>query len=146
MSMYNLMHGMNPLAGILLKMLEIDQEGSKYSSGRFRDIYLNEDGKKIILFTRNGGGNRETYQETIDILATHPNFITDYDDEFDCTYAYIEFSVPTQYLATTTIMAAGVKPKTLKEKTDDVMAEIKSMKKEDLEKDPRFKLLVNTFK
>ena len=75
MSMYNLMHGMNPLAGILLKMLEIDQEGSKYSSGRFRDIYLNEDGKKIILFTRNGGGNRErqSYKGGMDLMNFYSN-------------------------------------------------------------------------
>ena len=83
MSLYNMLHGQNSLSPFLLGILEIDQEGGKYQSGRFRDIYLNEDGTKVTLFTRNGGGNREEYQDLIDVLATHPNYITDFDDDFD---------------------------------------------------------------
>ena len=51
-------------------------------------------GGKIIVYTRNGGGNREDYQEVFDEMETHPLFITDYDDDFDCTYAYYEFKAP----------------------------------------------------
>lgn len=68
-----------------------------YMSGRFRDIYLEDEGNKIVLYTRNGGGNRESYPHVFEILASHPNFIRDYDDDFDCTYAYYEFSVPEDY-------------------------------------------------
>lgn len=144
--MYNLVHGINNLAPVLLKILNIDQKkesapkypeewspyddgetdaGKKYiqecieqkyyESGRFRDIYLNEDGTKIILFTRNGGGNRESYFYIFDILKTHPNYITDYDDDFDCTYAYIEFSVPEEYKEALKQLSTGEKPKTLQE-------------------------------
>lgn len=68
-----------------------------YTSGRFRDIYLNEDGTKIVLYTRNGGGNRDSYPHIFEILETHPNYLSNYDDDFDCTYCYYEFSVPEQY-------------------------------------------------
>lgn len=72
-----------------------------YPSGRFRDIYFqNEEGEqpKIILYTRNGGGNRDYYQWVFELLESHPLYITDYDDDFDCTYAYIEFSAPDSVL------------------------------------------------
>lgn len=59
--------------------------------------YLNDDKSKILLYTRNGGGNRESYFYIFDILRKHPNYIRDYDDDFDSTYAYIEFSIPDQY-------------------------------------------------
>lgn len=73
------------------------REKKYYTSGRFRDIYLNEDGTRIILYTRNGGGNRESYPHIFSILASHPNYITNYDDDFDCTYASFEFSIPDEY-------------------------------------------------
>jgi hypothetical protein len=94
MSMYNMLFGTNPIAPVLKQVLRLDVEGG-YDTGRFRDIYIEND--KIILYTRNGGGNRECYQDIIDLLAEHPNYITDYDDDFDCTYAYIEFSIPDEF-------------------------------------------------
>lgn len=98
MSFYNMLHGVNSNAEFLLKILDIDQSSAtSYSSGRFRDIYLNEDGTKILLLTRNGGGNREAYEGIFDSFQSHPNYITDYDDDSDCTYAYIEFSVPKEF-------------------------------------------------
>lgn len=94
MSMYNALFGVNPFAGVLVSMLELETE--KYPTGRFRDIYLKKNGEeiRICLFTRNGGGNREDYQCVFDALKLHPNYLRDYDDDFDCTYATIEFSVP----------------------------------------------------
>ncbi len=65
-----------------------------YPTGRFRDIYFeNEEGgiPKVDLYARNGGGNREAYEYVFEILSQHPLYLTDYDDDFDCTYAYIEF-------------------------------------------------------
>lgn len=87
-----MLFGRNPASGILMGILELGSE--KWPVGRFRDCYPSEDGTKIILFTRNGGGNREEYQGVFDTLSGHPNYLTDYDDDFDCTYASIEFSVP----------------------------------------------------
>ena len=137
MSMYNLLHGTNKLAAFLLKVLELDQSGGKWNTGRFRDIYLNKDGTKIILLTRNGGGNREGYFP--DNIVNHPNYITDYDDDFDCTYAYIEFSVPEQFKELVAKLSSGKDPLTLKEKFDNIMAEMKKMTPEQMKQDERFK-------
>lgn len=69
-----------------------------FPTGRFRDIYFerNEDGigGKVVLYTRNGGGNRDAYEYVFELLSKHPLYLNDYDDDFDCTYAYIEFKSP----------------------------------------------------
>lgn len=83
--------------------------------GRFRNININKDGTKIILYTRNGGGNRESYFYVFDILKHHPNYITDYDDDFDSTYAYIEFSVPKEYQEEIRALSTGEEPKKIGE-------------------------------
>lgn len=129
-NMYNILHGTNSIAPFLLEILGIEQN----ETGRFRDIYLNEDGTKIILLTRNGGGNRESYQVVIDKLAEHPNYITDYDDDFDCTYAYVEFSVPDEYKDKMKQLSTGVKPKTLEEKTNETFDRMKKMSPKDVKK------------
>ena len=123
MSFYNILHGMNYLTPVLLAILDIDQKGSRWNSGRFRDIYLNEDGTKIILFTRNGGGNRESYFP--DDIRKHSNYLTDYDDDFDSTYAYIEFSVPKGFKRLIKKLSTGEKPKSLKQKTDKYLEKLK---------------------
>lgn len=96
MSFYNMIHGTNPFAPILLGMLGL--EPSK--CGRFRDCYMSENGKEIVVYTRNGGGNRDEYQPVIDELAKHPNYLRDEDDDYDCTYASIFFSVPEEFKTT----------------------------------------------
>ncbi len=68
-----------------------------YPTGRFRDIFFqNEEGSepKIVLYTRNGGGNRDWYSYVFELLSEHPLYIQNYDDDFDSTYAYIEFKSP----------------------------------------------------
>lgn len=97
-----------------------------YPTGRFRDIYYqHEEGSdpKIILYTRNGGGNREYYQYVFELLENHPLHITDYDDDFDCTYAYIEFEAPESIIKFFDGMKTG-KLANVSEKFD---AEIKAM-------------------
>jgi hypothetical protein len=91
MSLYNALFGVNQSAPFLLRTLGLNVS----DAGRFRDCYIS--GDKIVLYTRNGGGNREDYQHVFDSLSKHPNYITDYDDDFDCTYASIEFSFPDEY-------------------------------------------------
>lgn len=145
MSLYNMLHGVNPISPILLAILGIDQKGSIYSSGRFRDIHLDEKGEKIILYTRNGGGNREEYQPLIDVLATHPNYLTDYDDDFDCTYAYIEFSVPEKAKEFVKSIMTGEKPKTIHEKFAETIKNMEGMTKEQFEQDERFKPITEIF-
>lgn len=146
MSLYNLLHGINDLSPLLLRMLDLDQKDGNYDTGRFRDIYLNEDGTKVILLTRNGGGNREEYQSIIDHLATHPEYIRDYDDDFDCTYAYIEFNVPKDFLEQTRALSTGEKPKDMYEKTQEAINVMKGMTPEQLEKDERFGDVVKVIK
>lgn len=155
MSMYNMLHGVNPTAGLLLHFLNIDQENKEWHSGRFRDIYANAEGTEIILYTRNGGGNREHWSDekqagpecgctgcTIEYhLRNHPNYLRDWDDDFDCTYAYIAFSVPAEFVGPVTILATGKEPETIHEKFLKSMEELKGMSKEQVESDERFKPL-----
>ena len=89
MSLYNMLHGMNRSSDILLSFLGLTRD----DFGRFRDCYINDDGN-ICVYTRNGGGNRESYEEVFNCMEAHKYFIRDYDDDFDCTYATYEFRVP----------------------------------------------------
>ena len=82
-------------ASILVKtILNLDQQ----DVGRFRDCWLEQvDGDlRIAIYTRNGGGNRPDYQQQIDTMRAHPEFLSDRDDEFDSTYATFYFHVPDQ--------------------------------------------------
>jgi len=126
MSLYNMLFGENPLAPLLLKILEIDQPDGKYRSGRFRDIHLNAEGTKIILLTRNGGSNREDYFPKN--ILEHPNYLRDYDDNFDSTYCYIEFSIPARLQAALKKLASGKEPEKLHEKFERVVKDLEQGK------------------
>lgn len=144
--MYNLLFGVNSLAPLLLKILDLDQPDGKWWTGRFRDIYLNGDGTRIILYTRNGGGNRECWNlweedfvegvsdtEKCDCigcnmtyrLPKHPHYLYDYDDDFDPTYAYVVFKVPDEYLELTQALATGTDPQTISEKFQLLIDQLK---------------------
>lgn len=100
MSLYNQILGVHPFAKQLLSILGLNV--SEY--GRLRDVYLKKKDEKlvIIVFTRNGGGNRETFEtEVFEKLRKLPNYLCDYDDDFDSTYAYIEFSIPEKFIEVT---------------------------------------------
>lgn len=88
MSLYNMIFGMNPDSDKILSLLG----KTKGDFGRFRSVYL-EDGY-IVVHTRNGGGNREDYEDVFEEMAEHPWYSHDEDDSFDCTYANIYFKVP----------------------------------------------------
>jgi hypothetical protein len=83
-----MLFGVNPDTETLLGLLG----KSKAEFGRFRNVYM-EDGY-IVVYTRNGGGNREDYEEVFDEMSEHPWYSHDEDDSFDCTYASIYFKVP----------------------------------------------------
>lgn len=113
MSMYGLLFGRNSLSTLILAMLNLT-EGDV---GRFRDVFISEG--KIAVYTRNGGGNRECWNEgekedchcpgcvITHYLPKHPNYLYDKDDDFDCTYATIYFSFPEQYKVILEAMDAG---------------------------------------
>jgi len=118
--LYNVLFGMNFLAPVLKAILELDEFG-EWKTGRFRDAFL-VDEKTIIIYTRNGDGNRECVKnlspEEIEkcsgcyiwgykadlcparaciVLKKHPCYIEDWDDEEDKTYAFFKFRVPKKY-------------------------------------------------
>jgi hypothetical protein len=73
---------------------------------RFRDCFLSEDGKRIVIFTRVGGGNRNCgYGE--EKLYEDPNFVKTYDDDFDSTYGFYEFNVPDKWKDDFTKVTSG---------------------------------------
>lgn len=119
MSLYNMMNGYTQSVFFILPML--GKHPNEYP--RFRDCYAIVPNKPeydhhIFVYTRTGGGNRDFYTD-IDtcklnypedfngdeppegpwntVMTDHPNYVTDYDDEFDRTYAYWVFSVPEQW-------------------------------------------------
>ena len=92
-NLYNIVHGTNRYAGLLLGMLGISPE----RVGRFRDCYLHraEAGElEILLYTRNGGGNRAEHEDVTRALRAHPLYLRDFDDSFDRTYAAYCFRIP----------------------------------------------------
>ena len=86
---------------------------------RFRDAWTEKgsDGEPVIaIYTRQGGGNRECYCDSENgemvaaqhvpescnaacnaVLAAHPLYLRDADDDFDATYATWYFRVPPEY-------------------------------------------------
>ncbi len=103
MSLYNMLFGMNPFSDILLKI--IDKKRDDFP--RFRDCYVEDD--IITVYTRTGGGNRRCWDDDEDTcecpgcvmsykIPNYKNYLKDYDDDFDETYAYIEFNVPKEML------------------------------------------------
>ena len=86
-----MMNGVNPATFFILPML-----GEKHPDNypRFRDCFV--DNNEINIYTRVGGGNRncEFGEEE---LQEHPNFLRDFDDDYDCTYATYVFSIPDEF-------------------------------------------------
>lgn len=112
-----MLFGQAPWAPALLKILDLEPA----SVPRYRDAYLSEDKQRIIIYTRTGGGNRDYYDSEQSCrdsypeyftnpdeaptgpwnsdLRGHPLFVSDYDDDFDSTYAYFEFNIPEEWKA-----------------------------------------------
>ena len=106
MSLYNLLHGMNPKTSELLNMIGLNIN----MIPRFRDCY--EEDEIIIILTRTGGGNRDFYEDKETNEANYPEynyqgpfnedlrqnsyFIEDKNEEFDTTYAEFYFRKPTE--------------------------------------------------
>lgn len=91
MSLYNMINGVNPATFFILPML-----GEKHPDNypRFRDCFV--DNNEIHVYTRVGGVNRncEFGEEE---LQQHPNYLRDFDDEYDSTYATYVFSIPNEF-------------------------------------------------
>lgn len=84
MSLYNMVHGQNPIGPLLVALLH---EQQPIEVGRYRDAWVEHEGDDLLIrvHTRNGGGNREDYDDPS--MQAHPWYVRDADDDFDCTYA-----------------------------------------------------------
>lgn len=100
MSLYNRLFGENPDATILLGMLGL----TRNSFGRYRDVFLNHDGKAITVITRIGGGNKPDYEDVYKNLKENKYFSHTIADFIDNTYQYFIFNVPDKYLFTASKM------------------------------------------
>ena len=108
MSLYNLVSGVNPCTFFVLPML--GKHPDLYP--RFRDCFVKDDerpkyDKHIFVYTRVGGGNRDSYEDEITELRHMPGYVTDYDDLFDSTYATFIFEVPEELKADYELILAG---------------------------------------
>jgi hypothetical protein len=132
-SLYNMVCGNNPLFSLYLAMLNEVQPLPEIP--RFRDLYITDDEvPEIVIYTRTGGGNRESYLDENDALTKHPNFIGDYDDDFDDTFAYWHYSIPEKYLARVSrlrgLLAGLPKFAPPRQKVDAAMAALQGTKQE----------------
>lgn len=121
MSFYNLLFGVNPQSDLLLGIVALRRS----DVGRFRDCYADRDGEgwRICVYTRNGGGNREHYDDDIEPgpkcsctgcvmhrLPQRPGYLFDEDDNFDCTYAMVYFRPPREFWPLLDFFEASVSP------------------------------------
>ena len=88
MSLYNAIFGKNAHTKLILSLLGLRESDIE----RFRDCSIDIENKQITILARTGGGNREGYPN--ETLTSHPCYIHDHDDEFDCTYAMYYFEFP----------------------------------------------------
>lgn len=98
MSFYHLMNGVTPATFIILPML--GKHPDEYP--RFRDCFIKDENHPeyegyIHVYTRTGGNNREAYAEQNEEIKKHPNYVTNWDDSFDNTYAMWVFSIPEKW-------------------------------------------------
>ncbi len=103
MSLYNSLFGVNANSIEILSLIGLKQD----FFARFRDVDLINKGETVRVFTRTGGGNREDYEDNWQEIRENSNYIADYDDDFDNTYAYIEFKVPADKLEKAKALFAG---------------------------------------
>lgn len=93
--LYNALFGWNPACVLLAPMLT--DENPQEFFPRFRDCFLSGDKEHIEIYTRVGGGNRDAYADEIAALQSMPTYVSDEDDDFDCTYATFTFAVPDEW-------------------------------------------------
>lgn len=91
MSLYNMINGVHPLVREILHMLDL----TVTDVPRFRDVFIYED--HIRVLTRTGGDNRPEYEEENAGLTRHTDYLEDWDDHYDSTYAWWKFSIPELY-------------------------------------------------
>ncbi len=89
MALYTQLFGENKDAVAILGFANLNRD----MFPRYRDVFLADKGTTIIVYTRIGGSNRIDYKQEIENIRKHNQYITDYDDNFDNTYAYFKFNI-----------------------------------------------------
>ena len=108
MSLYNMIHGVNPIAIMAIPMLG-DTHPDDYP--RFRNVFLADEEHPeydgyIHVYTRVGGNNRGAgYGE--EELERHQDYVCSFDDSFDDTYATYVFNVPDRWAGDFSLVLAG---------------------------------------
>ena len=98
MNFYNMIYGVSSSTFFFLPFL--GKHPDEYP--RFRDCYTNDPERpeykdKIIIYTRTGGGNRDGYIKENNEMCAMETYITNYDDDFDSTYACWVFDIPEKW-------------------------------------------------
>ena len=99
MSFYNMMCGNNPCYQMPHAVLAT--VGELPDIPRYRDTYTLVEGDGIpyiVIYTRTGGGNREEYEDQNQEMGTHPLYVSDWDDDFDSTFAHFKYRVPEDWV------------------------------------------------
>ncbi len=109
--LYNVINGVQPSTWFILPML--GKHPDEYP--RFRDCFVGKmwrnkekdeygipvwhHGKEqlISVYTRVGGNNRPDYQKEIEIMKKMSEYVEDFDDDFDNTFAIFVFRVPDKF-------------------------------------------------
>jgi len=99
MSLYNLLFGMNAQTDLLLAVIGLKQCDIE----RFRNVGTADEGRKIEVYTRTGGGNRSDYPNLT--MRKLPEWQGSEDDDFDNTYCTDTFAVPEQFVADVAALA-----------------------------------------
>jgi len=55
-------------------------------------------------------------------LPKHPNYVRDWDDDFDSTYAYVEFTVPDEWVSLMKELAKGENLPSIGDKFADLVS------------------------
>lgn len=92
MSLYNMVHGIQPTAKIVVIVLGLEPP----KIDRLRDAFIVEEKGEVrlVVRTRTGGPNRADHSASNDALKAHPAYIEDRDEPFDPTFAVFHFRPP----------------------------------------------------
>jgi hypothetical protein len=105
--LYNDLFGVYPAADELLKMLGLERAAVP----RFRDCYLSEDAKHIIVMTRTGGSYKLKWQEQNAELRRVFGFVLDAELSIDVTYITFHYLLPTAFKARAEELRASIPPR-----------------------------------
>jgi hypothetical protein len=84
---------------LVLTLLGVPSEERMAFVGRYRDAWIETQGDApplLVVYTRNGGGNRDDQDAAISAMQAHPLYVKDQDDSYDSTYATFWFEVPAE--------------------------------------------------